>query len=1266
MIPDNQKTSLLIASQLPGFIRDDPNYNKFVLFLEAYFQWLEVTGNVTERIRNVPSYVDIDKTSAEFLTHFYNEILPFFPEDILADKVKVAKVAKEMYQAKGTEASFRFLFRVLFNSDIDFFYTKDVILRASAGKWYVARSLRLATTDLNFLNINNLRAFGETSKSIATIENTVLSTNKIEVFISNIERLFRSGEIIRIVDSNNRDVLFNGQPLRAKLVGQISSVKINPKNRGSLYQVGDPVILYGGLETPSGHGAIAHISETTTGSIQRIVTAAGGFGYEMPSPNTPNTVIFITGGGGAQAEVGGVNIAPNNTANVTMVPNDVISLATTSNIVIGNSSNHVAYTFLAGNANSNFDSPLANAFAMQQFFAYPISSVIVKNSGGGIVVLPAIKAVTFANTQFSIGNSDLSTYGILAPIQIITGGTGYAPNDKINIIGGTGFGAAANVRNVNGTGAIVNVWYVNANNQFPGYPLGGLGHQHASLPTLTITSANGVNGSLVITEILGEGAKFTPVTDRIGTITSIAVDDFGEDYISVPLVSLKVQDIVVNNLSNTMPSIGDTVYQGSTFNTATYVATVNSISSLVQNAIIPSSLWKLRTYEYSSVPNFILPLKIVDKPTISMNLSNQFIPLIPDARYDSNTGILVYGDGSAKATAIFLDGLTISSGQSLDDTGQPSSFDILQSENFNNYTYEISVHKEIDNYRTMLLNMLHPAGMKVLGRYIIDFSGNTAVVANNTMHQGKQLKDYTGSLFSYTSMTTDFSNQNTNLVTFSDLNGANIGNVFVANTSTLTLSTDAISAGIRNYLEATQEFEHSVWQPSNLTFTPNITLAPDGTMTADKSEITATAAALSAQGFTAPAGGMIYSIYCKKGSGATDGQEFGIWNITRGASIGFAVVNYDTGAVIGSAGMGMRFEAVGNGWFRLSLSYPAGFNHTAGDTVQCYPGWIGNVYTAGKYVYLWGAQVSAGRILLPYVAATANVTNKLIFTKNFDNASWIKDNQVVTANVAIAPDQTVTMDRVVRTGPGVANWIGLMQIFAENPLGKTYNFSIWLQTDTGNANVNIGISDVDVVSDVSTIVINTTPTRYNVTSVVAFANTGRVSGGISVLANGVNVFAWGAQLTDTKSEKLYVDTQYIHIKPTTDTVLGGDVVSGLIVGVNVSANQTTFQNNTWLTFANVANIVAAYGYSNINITSLTGSYNIINNGIYSNTDYPLKDIVRAGDTVLIANNGPRAVVSVDYINNIINISSPLTDKANSFLSVQRTTIASGNSVTIFG
>jgi hypothetical protein len=90
----------------------------------------------------------------------------------------------------------------------------------------------------------------------------------------------------------------------------------------------------------------------------------------------------------------------------------------------------------------------------------------------------------------------------------------------------------------------------------------------------------------------------------------------------------------------------------------------------------------------------------------------------------NNNGIKNYGDGRAIAKASFLNGLVLSQGQYLTKQGQPSSFDVLQSSIYNNYTYQITVEKEISKYRDILLNLLHPSGMQMIGRYVLNNSSN--------------------------------------------------------------------------------------------------------------------------------------------------------------------------------------------------------------------------------------------------------------------------------------------------------------------------------------------------------------------------------------------------------------------------------------------------------------------------------------------------------------------------------------------------------------
>lgn len=808
----DNKTSLLVPYQLPEFVRDNPDYENFTLFVKAYYEWMELSNTANASVttssdkqgisystKNLLNYIDIDQTVDGFTEYFVNEFLPFFPKESLINKQEAVKIARQLYQIKGTPASYEFLFRVLYNSDFNLFYTKDAVFKASDGQWYITKSLKLNTSDRNFLNIANLRLFGETSKSIATVETAVLSGNKIEVFISNMERTFNSGEFIRVVDVYNQDVYFlNGNivnsttsganTLRAKIVGQVSSVSIDKTHRGNYYSSGDPVILYGGLTSNTGIGATAEVGETQTGSIQRITVAAGGYGYRY----SPNTQVLISGGGGsgAKAIVGTLDTDPTgvqNRANVSMIPVDTISFK--KDITL-NSVNYQFSNLVSANANTR----LLDAFTFTSFETYPLSSVLVTSPGGGYRTVPDTSALaSYQSDLVSYENGanvshwpTLSSIGILSPIKITNGGVGYQNNDTIIFSGGTGTGAFANV-SVNANGSIVAVSYVLDPQR--SYPLGGMGYRNDGLPNISVNSSNvsATGASLYVPAILGTGAVLQPKTDNAGEIVTIKMLNYGEDYIDTPNVSLKVQDIVVSNVYiDNLPRTGDIIFQGVNLVDATYIATVNNVTQLSFNANTQQSLWNLRVFNYNSNP---LTTKVLK--TEQTNINYVMPGMAFNANYNAD-GIRVYGDGTAKASAKFLNGLVIGQGTYLSTQGQPSSFSVIQSEDYNNYTYQITVEKEIAKYRDTLLKLLHPTGMKVMGRYAMKTANNTNYNIQNAMFSGHSLRYHTGDA-TYITMLSDFDNKSNNIIKFNDVPNQDpplvLSNILIANSTRILITT---------------------------------------------------------------------------------------------------------------------------------------------------------------------------------------------------------------------------------------------------------------------------------------------------------------------------------------------------------------------------------------------------------------------------------------------------------------------------------------------
>ena len=797
MIPNPQKTSLLVPFQLPQFVRENPEYSNFQVFLQAYYEWLELANTANSAITgatitgqgagfgssNILQYADIDSTIDGFIDYYVNVFLPYFPKESLVNQQKAVKFAKQLYQSKGTPASYQFLFRILYNSDFEYYKTSDTVLRASAGTWYVTKSLKLATSDLRFLKTKNLRIFGETSKSIATIENPILVGNKIEIFISNIERLFESGETIRIVDNNNQDVLINGTPLISKVVGQVSQINLKtndkgvPLNRGTLYQVGDPVIVYGGLnpDIQIPVGAVAEIGSVTSGAITGINTIKGGFGYSL----YPNTKLTITNAPGANAIVYSVDPNVNTQADVIMFPTDSIygKLA-----VVINANN---YNFV-NSAWSNANTSIGNTLNFISFATFPISSVAVINGGGGISTIPQVTAHSTQKTDIN-GDAFLDKLGILAPIQIINAGRGYRANDIIRITGGNGYGARANIT-VNSAGSITGVRYVYQSNTArpQNYPLGGMGYNNEFLPSVTVISSNtqAANASLLVPGILGAGASFSVATQKIGSITTINLTNNGEDYVSSPNVSLSVQDILVSNADILLlPAMGDFIYQGNSPVNTSYFGLVDSVRLLNGDINTFNSLYNIRVFNYNSQPNPRLPLVIKDK---NINLSMANTAATASQYYIGSPvyngfGIKNYGDGAALAQASFLNGLVFGQGQYLDTTGQPSSFDVLESDIYNEFTYQITVEKEIEKYRNVILNLLHPAGTKLRGRYALRSNTNIVVDSVNAMYKSTHLQNYTGNLNSKANIVANFTNYSNNKVLLSNTSGANIATFIFTN-----------------------------------------------------------------------------------------------------------------------------------------------------------------------------------------------------------------------------------------------------------------------------------------------------------------------------------------------------------------------------------------------------------------------------------------------------------------------------------------------------
>lgn len=709
-----------IPSQVPGYIVD--NYPNFVAVLQSYFKFLEDTtfNGTVYQIRNLLGYKEIDSTTPEFYKYFQQQFLPYFPQTLEYDLVKLLKIATQFYQTKGSQNSIEFLFRVIYGLDSEIFYPKNNILRLSAGIWNLPQAFKLTLRgSLLTFDVNQLvgrQGVGSQSNSTCTIESVdvaidpTLNQEIVEIFVSNVSDAFLPGESL-VVNCGNAA---NGQPIifSEGIIGSLSEVIVDQKNEGLAYvgtklfsngaisYPGNPVSIIGGLGGSNiDIMAVAYVGNVTSGSVTGVEVDSGGYGYSL-FPNTLISIIDAPGdaGVGANVIVNGID-----SANQVELILNTDSIQFKMNVVIGSNN----YNF-SNTTNANLNTTFANAFSYVALNVAPVTSIEVVSGGSGYTEVPTLNLRSMFDSDFSTGlfaayqaaptptnfnnwvlaRPNVADLGIIAHVSILNGGAGYSnTTDRIVVDSEIGIGATFTFT-TGGLGQITKVIVTNGGVDY--YDL----NDPEMPPLLVVNSANIQNvsaGTGAVLQPIGfnQGDSYTLSVSSIGQVEDIRLVNRGFDYISTPLVSLRNQDITIAPLANNQLFFQtDPVFQGANLNTATFTAFVD---------VFDRANSSLRLYNYIGV----------------INLSQNLI----GANFNSTPlSANVYGNGKARANAEFLGGLIDFPGFWLTTAGFLSADQSFQdSVEFQNYSYLIKVEKALASYGETLKNIAHPAGMKMLG-----------------------------------------------------------------------------------------------------------------------------------------------------------------------------------------------------------------------------------------------------------------------------------------------------------------------------------------------------------------------------------------------------------------------------------------------------------------------------------------------------------------------------------------------------------------------
>jgi hypothetical protein len=143
---------------------------------------------------------DVDISIDEFEQQFYNAYATYLPKDVDVDKAVLIKNVLPLYLSKGSEKSFKLLFRLLFSEELEVIYPKNNVLKASDGKWTVDNILRIDTDVRSIYTANGSTSFSLTQQ---------VNDDEILVYVGGVLKTFTTDYYIR---KESKKLVFNTAP----------------------------------------------------------------------------------------------------------------------------------------------------------------------------------------------------------------------------------------------------------------------------------------------------------------------------------------------------------------------------------------------------------------------------------------------------------------------------------------------------------------------------------------------------------------------------------------------------------------------------------------------------------------------------------------------------------------------------------------------------------------------------------------------------------------------------------------------------------------------------------------------------------------------------------------------------------------------------------------------------------------------------------------------------------------------------------------------
>lgn len=206
-IEKQNQLNKLIHFQLPEFIRTE--YPKFIDFIKSYYEFLETSNNPNLIPYNLEQYKTADNIPSYILEKLKKQYMPDFDVNLTKDRqtqltineANILNNIKQFYDSKGTVDSIKFLFRILYDTEVEIKYPREYVLRPSDGSFLTKTTIKIYLKNFDMLHyLKSAKLYQYDENQIITAHcfvkhQTIIRQNGVYIATAEVENIIGTFDI---------------------------------------------------------------------------------------------------------------------------------------------------------------------------------------------------------------------------------------------------------------------------------------------------------------------------------------------------------------------------------------------------------------------------------------------------------------------------------------------------------------------------------------------------------------------------------------------------------------------------------------------------------------------------------------------------------------------------------------------------------------------------------------------------------------------------------------------------------------------------------------------------------------------------------------------------------------------------------------------------------------------------------------------------------------------------------------------------------------